>query len=173
MSEIYEGPVRFRQEKAEKRVSFSSWLKMGVRLLLLVILVFVSVRLYQNRNTVSFTEEAEAAYAAGRADEAIELWKKALETSPTHRDVILVNLGVAHANKNDHKQAAYYYGEAVKVNDRDVQTYRHLSESLRIVGDIQGAYEAIRRAAELDPSNETVAKLVEILRKRAERKSRG
>ncbi len=169
MSEFYDGPVRFRKEKGEKRVSFSSYLKMGVRVLLLAILVFVSVRLYQNWDAVSFTEEAEAAYAAGRTDEAIELWKRALETAPVHRDVIFVNLAVAHTDKNDHKQAAYYYGEAVKVNDRNVQTYRDLSESLRITGDIQGAYEAIQRAAELDPSNETVAKLVDILRKRAER----
>jgi tetratricopeptide (TPR) repeat protein len=65
-----------------------------------------------------FSMTAKEAYSAGRFNDAIGLYKQALEKSPGDNN-IKYNLAMAFLNNDDYQNAAYWLKEVVKNNSRD------------------------------------------------------
>ena len=94
---------------------------------------------------------ADICYQAGRIDEAIALYERALadfEGTPFYRALILNSLGYAHADKEDWQQAAGYLARVVAMpeaplRDKALFVLAGIHESQGRHDDAQAAYRRI------------------------------
>ena len=88
--------------------------------------------------------------AAGRLEEAMERFDKALEIDPTYARAYN-NMGNAMQAKGDYKAAAAAHGTAIQLEPRLASAYSNLGNALRELGEPVMAIEALTSAVALNP----------------------
>lgn len=73
----------------------------------------------------NFSVTAKEAYLAGKFNDAVGLYKQALEQSPGDNN-IKYNLAMAFFGSDDYQNAAYWLKEVIKNNPRDAYAYYNL-----------------------------------------------
>jgi tetratricopeptide (TPR) repeat protein len=94
-------------------------------------------------------DAGRAALAAGDFAGAIEQFSTAAESDDQH--VILANLAQAYSGAGQHAEAADAYRRALVQDPENGVYQQNMGIALGNSGDVDGAVEAISRAAELDP----------------------
>ena len=97
--------------------------------------------------------EAEAALAAGRFDEGVQLVKDQLEQDPQAPVAIYRNLSALLIRNKRYEDAAFWMRRAVGIYPRDFDLWNNLGVSLRRTSRYEEAIDALDRAQKLNPKN--------------------
>jgi len=92
----------------------------------------------------------------GRADEAVECYKKALTIPPdpsVRYYVGYYNLGVTYAEKGDFKRAIACYKEAIRLKSDFVPAYERWAVALANLGRLDEAVDKLRAILRIHPTN--------------------
>jgi tetratricopeptide (TPR) repeat protein len=98
----------------------------------------------------------DRAREAGRASEAINAYRKALELSPEDPGV-LANVGLAHAAARDLPSAIAAYRRSIAADSTRALTWVNLGSALAAIGDQTGAEQAQRSALRMNPAEPLAA----------------
>ncbi len=119
-----------------------------VSVLVLIAFVFVLLRWFDDR-----MDNAVAAFAAGRLDEAEAAFQEILEDAPEDVTVLLY-LGRINRRQGDHAAAADYLRRAARLAPRDPAVRRELGHLFMELERPAAAAEQYQRALEADPGDE-------------------
>jgi len=101
---------------------------------------------------------------AGRVDEAISCFKKAMALEP-RSDVAVFNLGNAYLNgKHDDSTAKVYIRKAIDLNPREAKYWNQLSLACGHLKDLKSAEAAIKRSISIEPTCGRLLNLARIYR---------
>ena len=93
----------------------------------------------------------------GKLDEAIAVFRKAIEIDPKSADA-QDNLGVALLNDlKDYDKAAECFRKAIELNPKNAKYWVHLSYALQDQRKLDEAIAACRKAIEIDPNSKDAA----------------
>jgi tetratricopeptide (TPR) repeat protein len=116
------------------------------------------VQVLRFRNVQQLIERARTAAAGGRLDEARAAYEGALATSPDsaflHRE-----LAVVERRQGNSEAALSHFRRASELDPADAASLGEIGDLLAARQDLEGAQEAYRRAAALDPSPELSARI--------------
>lgn len=112
------------------------------------------------RRAVAVTKKNYLAYnnlgfylsGKGRADEAMENYRKALEINPAYEDA-LNNLGYALAGRKEYAEAIRLYEAALRVRPNHVEVHNNLGNALSETGRIEEAIRHYRFVLERKPEH--------------------
>ena len=105
-----------------------------------------------------------AYYGAGRIDDAIKAFKRAIEIKPDF-DYAYNNLGAMYLAKGQLSQAIVYYEKAVELNPHYGEAYYNLGNGYRDKKQYEKAAAAYQRSLELNPRNTTTLNNVGVMYK--------
>jgi len=156
------GVVWFSTTVIPKRAWLQSSLTAGV-LLLLGILSWQRVWVYQSDETLWTDNLAKNANCwvgnnqlglalvdKGQIDEAIEQYKRALQSNPAY-SVSYNNLGIALAQKGQLDEAIEQYQKALEINPAFYECYNNFGIALARKGQVDEAIERYNKALEINP----------------------
>ncbi len=139
----------------------------GAVLLTLGTLTWRQARIYQNTETLwqdtlnknpncwlGYNNLGFFVFTSGRVDEAIALYKRALEINPQHLDTC-INLGVALFQKGRTEEAISYYQKAVEISPHEADAHNNLGHALFKVGRVNEAIAHLQKAVEIAPQSLT------------------
>lgn len=141
-------PVKFIHDKRAQKprthrilafVRFAFWL------VVVVVVLVVSVRVYQTYEANRLFANADRHYEAGRYEEAIAVWNQSLKNPQFDKGIVYRNIADAYHAQRKHRLAEEFYRKSLAIKE-DAVTYHHLSEALRSLGDTAGATIAAQRA---------------------------
>ncbi|WP_442508053.1 tetratricopeptide repeat protein [Novipirellula sp. SH528] len=89
-------------------------------------------------------------HQAGKLDEAIQVYRHVLAHSPKNADA-LVYLGIAFFDQRDFEQSVAVYREALAIRPQFPIAWNNLGNSLRMLGHIDDAEEALATALQQQP----------------------
>ncbi|PYS20094.1 MAG: hypothetical protein DMG11_30585, partial [Acidobacteria bacterium] len=92
----------------------------------------------RDRNTVVVNREAAAKLLEGRAEEAVEMFLKAIETFPDSATAYL-NLGTAQSKLRQHKAAADTFQKMLTLNLDSFLVSWNLAQEYQYLGDIEAS----------------------------------
>lgn len=97
-------------------------------------------------------EKAHDTLKSGKIEDAIELYTKALESSPGHPDIISDRaVAYLHLNNKDLCYADFQF--ALELQPNKAYRYASFAFAMNHFGDIEGAITQYQRAIELDPDD--------------------
>lgn len=100
-----------------------------------------------------YKQQGNAAFAAKKYEEAIELFTKAIEVSETPNHVFYSNRSACYASLKKFRQALNDASECVKINPSWPKGYTRMGAAHLGLGDLDDAESNYKKALELDPSN--------------------
>ena len=100
-----------------------------------------------------YKQQGNAAFAAKKYEEAIELFTKAIEVSETPNHVFYSNRSACYASLKKYKEALNDATECVKINPSWPKGYTRMGAAHLGLGDLDDAESNYKKALELDPSN--------------------
>ena len=100
-----------------------------------------------------YKQQGNAAFAAKKYEEAIELFTKAIEVSETPNHVFYSNRSACYASLKKYKEALNDATECVKINPSWPKGYTRMGAAHLGLGDLDEAESNYKKALELDPSN--------------------
>lgn len=101
----------------------------------------------------------------GDSEKAAEEFKKAIAINPHYADAFH-NLALTYQNMKKFDEAIFNYQEAIKYNPNLWQSYQNLAEIYFNQGDRQKAYEAIKKSAEINPTDPELQENLKMIRGR-------
>jgi cytochrome c-type biogenesis protein CcmH/NrfG len=115
------------------------------------------------QNAALVTNLANKYYDAGRYDDAIRYYQKALALDPGNISV-LTDLGTAHFYAGRPDEAIGFYNRSLALDPRHVQSLHNLViVNLQGRKDIAGARAALDRLKSVDPGNSSIAELARMI----------
>lgn len=108
------------------------------------------------KSTPSEAQQGLAMMEAGKFDEAIASFQKALETNPTSAP-LQFNLAVAYERKDQMADARKHFEEAIKINPSFGEAYLALGNGYMREQNFDGAVQSLAKAVELMPTNYNAA----------------
>ena len=115
-----------------------------------------------NRDETAWFRLGSIYLSTGDYDHALESFKSCLILSPSNRDEVLTDMGLAYSKKNDVVKARAFFKEALDVNGRNEVARRMLDESIALMVKEaeaksqtapKNAADILKRAIALDPGN--------------------
>jgi len=97
-------------------------------------------------------KEANKLFAERKLDQAIELYKKALEISPNSAE-IYSNLGLAHFFLKKNDKAITYFKKAIKINKNNKNPYKYLGKIFDRMNNHVKSIHYLKQALLLDPND--------------------
>jgi hypothetical protein len=106
--------------------------------------------------------QANAYTGVERYDEAIELYKRALELDPSSSRIYF-NLATAYFLNRDYAAAMPHFRTTIAMRPNDAEAHFYLGVCQYRTGDVDGAAASWRKTLQLDPANETAKHYLESL----------
>jgi cytochrome c-type biogenesis protein CcmH/NrfG len=115
------------------------------------------------QNAVLATNLANKYYDAGRYEDAIRYYQKALTLDPRNISV-LTDLGTAHFYAGRPDEAIGFYNRSLEIDSRHVQSLHNLViVNLQGKKDTAAARIALERLKSIDPGNSSIAELARMI----------
>ena len=110
-------------------------------------------------------------WSAGRDDEAQETFRQAVLAAPDSWEPYL-EAGQHWSGRRDHLRAALWLSHAC-LRGAPVQGWKTLAHTYRKLGLFEDAIRVMEQAREMDPSDETIPRNLDLLRRMLEQQERG
>jgi tetratricopeptide (TPR) repeat protein len=110
----------------------------------------------------TYLHRGDAFYSDGKTDKAVEEYKKALEINPSFSPACFC-LGIIYFEQKDYKNAISNFSNAIKYNDKHIDSYIWLGKSYKESGNVPEAKEIFNRALKIAPDNKEVKGYLEKL----------
>jgi len=142
--------------KEEKLGLVKKWLiRGGVAIAVLLCVYLVLIRVVPRPNpAVLLQEEGNRLYEEGRIDEAVAVYKKALQLRPDDSFVYLM-LGVLYEDKKMQEEADHYFNEAERLSSRKIDFYNQRGMIYYQKGKFDRAISDAEEALKIDPDSAT------------------
>jgi tetratricopeptide (TPR) repeat protein len=108
------------------------------------------LELVRLRDVQQFVDAGRAARTAGRFDDAVGAFQRAMAVAPANA-MILRELAATESAKGDGRSAELHARRAVEIDPRDGEAWMTLAAVLEGVDDLGGAESAAARAVAIDP----------------------
>jgi tetratricopeptide (TPR) repeat protein len=110
------------------------------------------VNLYPDTATIAYNNLGNINYEREKYHDAIELYKKAIETNPS-KVIVYGNISNAYIKLRQLDMVLKYYREAIKNNPENPQAYQMLGDHYYRNNKLSVASDIYQRMLELDPAN--------------------
>lgn len=160
--------TRFYRVESPKPKSggVTAFIKSVVWVIVILALLIGSFHIYRNRKIQQVYVKAKTAQETANYGAAIALWHEYLKLDDSNPSAIWTHIADAHRAEHRYKEASEAYRKAITYNAKNVPAYEHLCECLRLLNDNRGAYDAIVKAAEIEPENQRIAAMVKVMETR-------
>lgn len=142
--------------KEEKLGVVKKWLiRGGVAIAVLLCVYLVLTRVVPRPNpAVLLQEEGNRLYEKGKIDEAVAVYKKALQLRPDDSFIYLM-LGVLYEDKKMQEEADHYFNEAERLSSRKIDFYNQRGMIYYQKGKFDRAVSDAEEALKIDPDSAT------------------
>ena len=139
-------------DRCHNRASRSVRLRLIGLALLAILISQPSITSAQtSTEAVKLINTANRQVEAGKTEEAISLYKKAIALEPRNA-LVYFNLGTAYSmGKQDYKQGRVCFQKAVEINPQFAKAWHNLGLALRNLNDLNGSEQALKKAVLLEP----------------------
>jgi len=90
-------------------------------------------------------------FDTGRLDQAIEVYKRALELEPENVD-ILIEIGLAYRHREQYDDAIEYYDKAIEIDDQNKVALNNKGYAYECKRDLETAKEWYKKSLAVDPA---------------------